>query len=138
MVGIGPDGAGRFHPAAIRQLKETGEWLQKNGEGIYATRPRPAEFWKEGEAVRFTRSKDNKTIYAFVYDWPGDQLILKTVKPSKNGKVRFLGFDEPLAWRYDTAQGLKITVPPEWRSRFSATTAAYGFKIEMPDHQQYP
>ena len=138
MVGIGPDGAGRFHPAAIRQLKETGEWLQKNGEGIYATRPRPAEFWKEGEAVRFTRSKDDKTIYAFVYDWPGDQLILKTVKPKKNGRVSFLGFDEPLAWRYDTAQGLKITVPSQWRSKFSATTAAYGFKIEMPDHQQYP
>jgi alpha-L-fucosidase len=138
MVGIGPDGAGRFHPEAIRQLKAAGDWLKKNGEGIYATRPRPAESWKEGDNIRFTRSKDNKTIYAFVYDWPGEQLILKTVRPSKNDKVRFLGFDQPLSWRYDSAAGLIITIPSEWRSKFAATTAAYGLKIEMADPQRYP
>jgi len=138
MVGIGPDGAGRFHPEAIRQLKAAGDWLKKNGEGIYATRPRPAESWKEGDNIRFTRSKDNKTIYAFVYDWPGEQLILKTVRPSKSDKVRFLGFDQPLSWRYDSAAGLIITIPSEWRSKFAATTAAYGLKIEMAAPQQYP
>src|ERR1035437_73519 len=28
MVGIGPDGEGRFHPTAVSQLKEVGEWLE--------------------------------------------------------------------------------------------------------------
>ena len=136
MVGIGPDGAGRFHPTAISQLKATGEWLKTNGEGIYATRPRPAEYWKEGDTIRFTRSKDEKTIYAFVYDWPGDQLILKTVKPKKNGRITFLGSDDPLSWECNSTRGLVITIPPNARSKFDGpSTAAYGFKIEMADHQ---
>jgi alpha-L-fucosidase len=132
MLGIGPDGNGKFHPAAIRQLKETGEWLRQNGEGIYATRPRNADLWKEGDQVRFTRSKDNKTIYTFVYEWPGEQLILKTVKPASRGKISFLGFDEPLDWKYDSAKGLIIKIPAAWRSKFEGTHAlAYGIKIEM-------
>ena len=136
MVGIGPDGAGRFHPTAISQLKATGEWLKTNGEGIYATRPRPAELWKEGDTIRFTRSKDEKTVFAFVYDWPGEQLILKTVKPKKNGRITFLGSDDPLNYKYDATRGLVITIPQEARSKFNGpSTAAYGFKIEMADHQ---
>ena len=56
-VGIGPDGTGRFHPTAIEQLKQVGTWLHVCGEGIYATRPREAAYWREGETIRFTRSK---------------------------------------------------------------------------------
>src|SRR6185437_14573695 len=37
-VGVGPDGAGRFYPTAIQQLKEAGKWLKVCGSGIYATR----------------------------------------------------------------------------------------------------
>jgi alpha-L-fucosidase len=137
MVGIGPDGAGRFHPTAIKQLKATGEWLKKNGEGIYATRPRPADSWREGDNIRFTRSKDNVTLYAFTYDWPGQELILKTVKPKKGGRITILGTNEPLTWHYDTTNGLKISIPSTARSIVDGPTgpaAAYGFKIEMADH----
>ncbi len=137
MVGIGPDGAGRFHPTAIKQLKATGEWLKKNGEGIYATRPRPADSWREGDNIRFTRSKDNATLYAFTYDWPGQELILKTVKPKKGGRITILGTNGPLTWHYDTTNGLKISIPSTARSIVDGPTgpaAAYGFKIEMADH----
>jgi alpha-L-fucosidase len=43
MVGIGPDGDGRFHPTAISQLREVGDWLNVNGDGVYATRARDAD-----------------------------------------------------------------------------------------------
>src|SRR6185437_10176979 len=33
-VGVGPDGAGRFHPTAIQQLKEAGKWLKVCARGI--------------------------------------------------------------------------------------------------------
>ena len=62
MVGIGPDGEGRFHPTAISQLKEVGEWLKVNGAGIYSTRAREGELWSEGADIRFTRTKDKRTI----------------------------------------------------------------------------
>ena len=58
MVGIGPDGDGRFHPTAVSQLKEAGEWLKVNGAGIYATRPRDGDLWSDGPDIRFTRTKD--------------------------------------------------------------------------------
>ena len=55
MVGIGPDGDGRFHPTAIGQLKEVGDWLKVNGGGIYSTRARDADLWSEGADIRFTQ-----------------------------------------------------------------------------------
>ncbi|MEJ0103941.1 MAG: alpha-L-fucosidase C-terminal domain-containing protein [Bacteroidota bacterium] len=130
---MGPDGNGRFHPTAITQLKETGEWLKKNGEGIYATRPRSGDLWKEGDNIRFTRSKDNKTVYAFCFEWPGEQLILTSVKPVKKSKITFLGWDQhPLNWKYDSAKGLILSIPAEWKEKFSGPAAlAYGFKIEI-------
>ncbi|HLV79177.1 MAG TPA: alpha-L-fucosidase, partial [Chthonomonadaceae bacterium] len=51
MVGIGPDGNGRFHPKALEAVEEAGAWLKINGEAIYGTRP--WTYWQEGEAVRF-------------------------------------------------------------------------------------
>jgi len=59
MAGIGPDGDGRFHPTAIKQLKEAGQWLRINGEGIYATRPRAGDLWHQEDSIVL---QDPKTI----------------------------------------------------------------------------
>ena len=69
-VGIGPDATGRFHPTAIEQVKQVGGWL-KHVAGIYATRARAGDLWREGETIRFTRAKDNRTIYCYALEWPG-------------------------------------------------------------------
>ena len=37
-LNVGPDGRGRFSPAARRRLKEIGAWLEANGEAVYGTR----------------------------------------------------------------------------------------------------
>jgi alpha-L-fucosidase len=111
MVGIGPDGEGRFHPTAIRQLREVGEWLKVNGAGIYATRSREGDQWSEGADLRFTRTKDNRTVYAFALKWPGDKLLLRTVKPAPGATIRMLGAPEPLKWSM-SADGLEAQLPP--------------------------
>jgi lysophospholipase L1-like esterase/pimeloyl-ACP methyl ester carboxylesterase len=112
MVGIGPDGSGRFHPKAIEQLEETGRWLKVNGEGIYGTRAR--EVWQEGN-TRFTQTKDGKEVFAFTEEWPGKQWTLGTVKPKAGSPIYLLGYDKPLAWTY--AEGkLKIEIPGELQS----------------------
>ncbi len=133
MAGIGPDGNGQFHPTAIQQLKDTGAWLRQNGEGIYSTRARDGELWKEGDNIRFTRSKDQRTVYAFSYEWPGEELILKTVKPVKKAAIHFIGMeDSPLKWKYDSSKGLVISLPQELRNRFNGPTAlTFGFKIPV-------
>lgn len=96
MVGIGPDGNGRFHPEAARQLLAAGEWLRVNGEAIYGTRMWTS--WKEGDAVRFTRSKDQRYVYALLLAWPGDEFRSKLIKPRAGSEVRMLGAAEPLTW----------------------------------------
>ena len=110
-VGIGPDGTGRFHPVAIEQLKQVGSWLRVCGEGIYSTRPREAADWREGEAIRFTRTKDNRTVHCFALQWPGKSLVLRSVIPKPGSRITMFGYPEPMKWKFDSALGLKIDIP---------------------------
>jgi len=124
MVGIGPDETGWFHPEAIKELLETGQWLKINGDGIYATRMWE-KAWKEGENTRFTRAKDGKTIYAWMMKWPGKQFRSRVLRPRAGSEVRMFGVAAPLQWRMDGdelvvdlpaakpcqyVQGIKVTV----------------------------
>lgn len=132
MAAIGPDGTGKFHPSAIEQLKEAGVWLRINGRGIYATRARDGELWKEGDNIRFTRSKDKRTVYAFCFEWPDEQLILKTVKPEKKADIFLMGVDKPLKWEHDSARGLVIETPGEWKEKLpKGSHLGYGFVIPV-------
>jgi alpha-L-fucosidase len=95
----------------IAIVSEIGDWLKIHGEAIYATRP-----WKiygEGpsttvaekgrfdgqkdvqskpftvEDIRFTQSKDGKTLYAIVLEIPTDGKV--TVKSLANGAAGWSG-----------------------------------------------
>ncbi|MDR1743046.1 MAG: alpha-L-fucosidase, partial [Dysgonamonadaceae bacterium] len=127
MVGIGPDGDGRFHPAAIAQLEETGRWLSVNGEGIYNTRPR--RVWQEDD-IRFTQSKDGRTVYAFTNDLSGMEIRLKSVPVQAGTKVSLLGYNKPLKWEFSNNE-LVISVPKDLLSKMPPVAQEYWtFKIE--------
>jgi alpha-L-fucosidase len=111
MVGVGPSAHGEFHPEAARQMRETGKWLKVNGEAIYATRPRQGEKWSEGDAVRFTRTKDNRFVYAILTQWPGAELTLRTVQPKAGSKITLLGSKAALKWTFDAAKGTTVALP---------------------------
>jgi alpha-L-fucosidase len=136
MVGIGADANGSFAPEAIQGLKDIGAWLKVNGEAIYATRPRPGKLWKEGGAIRYTRAKDHKTIYAITRAWPGQTLNLKTVKPQTGSRIYMLGCHEPLSWNYAPASGLDISIPSQLQDESKRPCKmAWSFKI-TPDPTQ--
>jgi len=129
MPSIGPDATGRFHPAAIRQLQYVGDWLRVNGEAIYATRP--WKHYKEGDAIRFTQSKDGKHVYAISLQWPGTELCLKQVKPGEGSPITMLGVRDPLAWRMDPSRGLIVRIPDGLQPEPSRPCRqAYAIKIE--------
>lgn len=136
----------------IKIVSEIGAWLKVNGEAIYATRP-----WKtygEGpsteslekgrfggqtdvqkapftaEDIRFTQSKNGKTIYAIVLEIPADSKV--TVKslasssenwPGRVRSVRLVGGGK-LRFTHDES-GLHVTLP----DKFSGKTA-FALKIE--------
>jgi len=153
MVGIGPDRHGRFSPTAMKQLEEVGAWLKVNGEAIYETRPRPGDLWKEEEQIsfaepqpengeqppptggngpiRFTRSKDGRTLYAICLCWPGPKLRLKTVRAGQSAKITLLGTNESLKWHDDNGEELVIEIPDGLQDEMKRPCkTAWAFRIE--------
>lgn len=110
-VGIGPDAMGRFHPTAIEQVKEVGVWMRTAGGGLYATRARSGDRWREGDSIRYTRSKDHRAVYCFALDWPGSKLHLTSVKPQPGSRITMFGYPENMRWKWDAASGLTIDLP---------------------------
>jgi len=123
MVGIGPDANGRFHPTAVAQLEEAGVWLRTNGEAIYATRPRSGERWKDGDDVRFTRSKDGATLYAISLKRPGGRLVLHEITARPGAAIALLGAASSVPWT-QAGGDLVIDVP-----RNVPNALAYAFRI---------
>jgi alpha-L-fucosidase len=133
-IGVGPNANGEFHPEAVSQLKEGGKWLKVNGEAIYSTRPRAGDFWREGDAIRYTRTKDNRYIYAFAMEWPGRELVLKTVKARPGSTIQMIGAAEPLTWHADSNRGVIIDIPSALQDPSKRPCDfAWAFRIEGLD-----
>ena len=130
MVGVGPNAAGSFHPTAINQLREAGKWLRINGEGIYATRPRPGSLWTDGNNLRFTRSKDNRAVYCFALSWPGKALEITSFEPNQISSVEMLGYPKKLDFRWDPARGSVVSIPDDLQQASNRPSDyAWGFRI---------
>ena len=125
-----PDGT--LDEDELKILNELALWMPINGEAIFATRP-----WKiygEGSAndlksggfnegklsfsasdIRFTQSKDGKTLYALALDWPKDgKLVVKSLASAsgKISEVSLLGSGAKLDWT-QTNEGLVVTLPAQ-------------------------
>jgi alpha-L-fucosidase len=127
---ISPDGTGALPDIQVNRLKEIGKWLKVNGKGIYYTRPY-SEIAENN--VRYTRSKDNSTVYAISLEWPGDKLELKLVKPAEKSKIYMLGYKKPLEWSHK--DGTTTIVMPEKLKNESnrPCSYAYTFQIKVND-----
>jgi alpha-L-fucosidase len=131
MVGIGPNKNGKFHPSAIKQLEQTGAWLKVNNEGIYETRPR--EVWKEGDKIRYTRSKDKKHVYAIhLGDLSQDTLTLAMVCPKAGSKITLLGHPDALDWTQNHS-GIHIKIPSTLPNPGKLSKPAYVFRFDVDD-----
>jgi alpha-L-fucosidase len=140
MLNIPLRGDGTADDKEIRLLEDIATWMAVNSEAIYATRP-----WKiygEGpstqtpgekgqfdghkdiapftaEDVRFTTSKDGKTLYAIAMGWPaGGNLVIKSLatgSPQFTGEIadfKLLGTPGRLLAQR-TANGLLVTFPTD-------------------------
>ena len=144
----------------IAFLKGLAGWIKINGECIFSTRP-----WKtfgegpsltadngkgvsEGEAdvakvpftaqdIRFTQSKDGKTLYAIILGWPTDgKVVIKSLALGSTtwlgdvGNVRMLGVRGKLKYvRND--EGMTVTLPDK-----KPCGIAYALKIQLKSSAQ--
>lgn len=138
-------------------LEELGDWLKSNGEAIYATRP-----WKtfgEGPTVepeggfkdhqkflrleysakdmRFTQSKDGKTVYVIILGWPEGPVTLssaKVVAAGSDAKVELLGATGAPQYSIDDSGRLTVQPPqlPEDQrpGKFAYSLKLTGFELE--------
>jgi alpha-L-fucosidase len=111
LLNVGPTSEGLIPAASVERLKEMGEWIKINSEAIYGVKQ--LRNYKEGESVRFTLSGDGKTINAFIMNWPGKQMNIKQIKPTAGSKIRMIGYDPDLKWKFDEKKGLTVELPDE-------------------------
>jgi alpha-L-fucosidase len=134
MIGVGPSAHGEFHPEALRQMRGAGAWLKVNGEAIYATRAREGSLWSEGDAVRYTQTKDRRFVYAILTEWPGTQVTLKSVRPKDGSRATLLGSGANLSWAFDSAKGTTITLPESLQQGANRPCEhAWSLKIEAAE-----
>lgn len=74
LLNVSPKPDGTIPEWQVKNLKDIGEWLNVNGEAIYASR---AGIHKNHYGASSTLSKDNKTLYLFVFSKPINELMIK-------------------------------------------------------------
>jgi len=124
-VGYGPMPNGMWPQETVERLSYVGDWLNVNGEAIYATRP--WKVYKQGEDVRFTRSKDGRHLYAIALKWPGNRFVVESVRAVPESPVLMLGVEKPFIWRQQ-GNSLAIEIPPEAAAN-NPCKQAFVFKI---------
>lgn len=109
LLNIGPGPDGDFDPVAYQRLKEIGAWMKVNGEAIYGTRM--YHVFGENKNIHFTRSKDDKTKFILLSEFPADGKVVITKMPfDKKSRVKMLGTNKNLKWK-KTAEGVEINIP---------------------------
>jgi len=74
LLNVGPKADGTFPEESIIRLKEIGEWMKKNGEGIYETSASPFEKLNWGRCTQKQMGEDTR-LYLHVFDWPEDGIL---------------------------------------------------------------
>lgn len=77
LLNVGPDADGQLPEVALQRMKETGQWLKKNGYAIYGTRPLYP--YAKGN-IRYTQSKDGKHKYEIILLDDGEYAKVKEMK----------------------------------------------------------
>ncbi len=125
LLNVGPTPEGLIPKPSVERLHEIGTWLDTNGEAIYATDKLKGDY-KQGEDIRFTKSKDGKSIYAILLEKPRNTITLKNIRPHEGSKIRLLGADEALKWTYSDTRGLTVTVPKSLAGKYAWTLKIEG------------
>ena len=118
LLNIGPSPDGEFADTAYQRLHEIGQWMKINSEAVYGTRM--GAVTEEGDAIRFTQSKDGKTKFIYLFNYPEDKIVLTKISFNKQATVQMLGAKGKLKWKQtaDEAGGnqIEIQIPAKMKA----------------------
>ena len=94
-------------------MKEIGTWMKINGEAIYGSRMYTV--FGEGETIRYTQTKDGRTKYIFLFDFPKEKQLLTKITFSKNTKLQLLGSKSKISWE-QKGDAVELSIPASLQS----------------------
>jgi alpha-L-fucosidase len=131
LFNIGARSDGSFDPQAVKQIGEIGDWMDVNGEAIYATRAIAP--YLEGN-IYYTRKKNTNDVYAICLanekqtEIPAE-VVVPSFQPKAGSKVTLLGSKTALKWTR-SGKGTTITIPENLRKN-PPSKYAWAFKITI-------
>jgi alpha-L-fucosidase len=131
LLNVGPTPQGTFPPEALERLNTIGDWVQKNGDAVFATRYVPCYDLPFGSATR----QDDK-INLFIFDRPANGKIeIENINANVNQANLISG--EPLRFTMHKNH-LEIELPAQFPHSSASVVVAHCSSIssECSDSQQ--
>ncbi len=110
LLNIGPQPDGELDPVAYSRLAEIGAWIKMHREAIYATRPYTV--FGEGSTIRYTQSKNGKTVYIFLLDEQENTFELSKLSLPEKASLQMLDRNQPVSWKKQGGRVL-FTIPAQ-------------------------
>ncbi|MBR1927433.1 MAG: alpha-L-fucosidase [Bacteroidales bacterium] len=116
LLNVGPSPEGTLDDTAYERLREIGDWMKVNSEGIYATKA--VEPYQDGQ-VHYTAKGDY--VYAFYIPENADseslpsEIHLTAFVPVSSRAVSLLGAKGTLKWKKAAEGGSVVTIPEQLR-----------------------
>ncbi|MBI1782302.1 MAG: alpha-L-fucosidase [Sphingobacteriales bacterium] len=108
LLNIGPSPDGEYDDTAYTRLQQIGDWMKINSNAIYNTRM--FTVFGEGDNIRFTQSKDGKTKFIFLFNFPQNKVTITKMPFAKKATVQMLGSSAKIKWK-DTGNGIELSIP---------------------------
>ena len=110
LINNGPMGNGKLDPEAVRIYSAMGDWLKVNGESIYGCVRNPLD--ERPEWGDISASKDGKTLYLHILEWPASGSITVNGLSSTVASAVYLANGEKAAIT-QLGDSLKLSLPEQ-------------------------
>ncbi len=125
LLNIGPGPDGELDDTAYLRMQQIGKWMNVNGGAVYNSRS--FTNFSEGSNIRFTQSKDGKTQFIFLFDFPEQTVTIHKLPFAKKAVVQLLGSNKKLQWK-NKEGAVEIKIPAALKT---VTDYVWVLKVEQ-------